>query len=221
MESFSEPRREVCLRRAQVDIGDTDRGEAEFPPPQFDVASQPSVIMIIHAADFTHSRPSAARFLADEEATRQLGTELAKCLRPGLVIFLNGDLGAGKTTLARALVQALGYPGKVKSPTYTLVEIYVISSLYLYHFDFYRFNDPEEWQEAGFREYFNETSICLVEWPEKAGGLLPPADLEITLRVAGESRQAEIAAGTEKGRQCLNGWADTQEHQEHGTSPGS
>ncbi len=177
--------------------------------------------MTFHAADSTHTDPATPRFLADEDATRELGAELAKILRPGLVIFLNGDLGAGKTTLARALLQALGYPGKVKSPTYTLVEIYVISSLYLYHFDFYRFNDPEEWQEAGFREYFNESSICLVEWPEKAGGLLPPADIEITLRVVGASRQAEIAAGTEKGRQCLNAWVDTQLTQEHGGSPAS
>jgi tRNA threonylcarbamoyladenosine biosynthesis protein TsaE len=137
------------------------------------------------------------------------------------VIFLNGDLGAGKTTLARALVQALGYPGKVKSPTYTLVEIYVISSLYLYHFDFYRFNDPEEWQEAGFREYFNESSICLVEWPEKAGGLLPPADIEVALRVLDTGRHAEIHAGTQKGWQCLSNWADTQSKQEHGGSPAS
>lgn len=139
-----------------------------------------------------------------------LGAELAKVMEPGLVIFLDGDLGAGKTTLARALLHAMGYRGKVKSPTYTLVEIYVISSLYLYHFDFYRFNDPQEWDEAGFREYFNEASVCLVEWPEKAGGLLPRADLEIALRVRGEGRQVEIAAGTAKGEKCLQhlarGW---------------
>ena len=140
-----------------------------------------------------------------------LGAELAKALAPGLVIYLNGDLGAGKTTLARALLRALGYQGKVKSPTYTLVEIYVVSSLYLYHFDFYRFNDPNEWHEAGFREYFNEASICLVEWPEKAGGLLPPADIEIGLLLAGSGRQAEITAGTEKGRQCLSAWAVSAE----------
>ncbi len=122
---------------------------------------------------------------------------------PGLVIFLSGDLGAGKTTLARALLHALGYRGKVKSPTYTLVEIYVISRLYLYHFDFYRFGDPQEWDEAGFREYFNEASVCLVEWPEKAGGLLPPPDIAIALRLKGDGRQAEISAGTGKGEKCL------------------
>jgi len=133
-----------------------------------------------------------------------LGAELTKVLVPGLVIFLNGDLGAGKTTLARALLHALGYRGRVKSPTYTLVEIYVVSNLYLYHFDFYRFNDPQEWDEAGFREYFNDTSVCLVEWPEKAGDLLPPADIEIALRIMGSGRQAEITAGTGKGRECLS-----------------
>ncbi|MBS4095462.1 MAG: tRNA (adenosine(37)-N6)-threonylcarbamoyltransferase complex ATPase subunit type 1 TsaE [Sulfuricella sp.] len=174
--------------------------------------------MSIHADNHTDSRPAWARFLADEEATRVLGADLAKCLRPGLVIFLDGDLGAGKTTLARALLQALGYQGKVKSPTYTLVEIYVVSNLYLYHFDFYRFNDPEEWQEAGFREYFNDASICLVEWPEKAGGLLPPADIQIALRIAGQGRQAEITTGTEKGRLCLSGWADSAGNQEGGAS---
>ena len=156
-----------------------------------------------------------ARFLADEAATAALGADLANALAPGLVVYLNGDLGTGKTTLARALLRALGYQGKVKSPTYTLVEIYTVSSLYLYHFDFYRFNDPNEWHEAGFRDYFNENSVCLVEWPEKAGGLLPPADIEIGLSVAGNEqqsgqqngRQAEITAGTEKGRQCLSALA--------------
>jgi tRNA threonylcarbamoyladenosine biosynthesis protein TsaE len=160
--------------------------------------------MDIHNNHHNHPSPKLARFLADESATAALGAELSRMLTPGMVIFLIGDLGAGKTTLARALLHALGYLGKVKSPTYTLVEIYVISSLYLYHFDFYRFNDPQEWEEAGFREYFNEASVCLVEWPEKAGGLLPTADIEIALRVMESGRQAEITAGTEKGRQCLS-----------------
>ncbi|MFA7241127.1 MAG: tRNA (adenosine(37)-N6)-threonylcarbamoyltransferase complex ATPase subunit type 1 TsaE [Sulfuricellaceae bacterium] len=160
--------------------------------------------MILHHDHQPHPQPEVARFLADESATMALGAELSRTLAPGLVIYLNGDLGAGKTTLARALLHALGYRGKVKSPTYTLLEIYVVSSLYLYHFDFYRFNNPDEWHEAGFREYFNEATVCLVEWPEKAGGLLPPADIEIGLFVEGEGRRAEISAGTEKGRQCLS-----------------
>lgn len=145
------------------------------------------------------------RYLANEAATAALGAELAACLRPGLVVALSGDLGAGKTALVRAMLRALGYPGKVKSPTYTLVESYVISGLYLYHFDFYRFNDPDEWHEAGFREYFNENTICLVEWPEKAGGLLPVADLRISLAIRETGREVTIEAGSEKGGQCLQG----------------
>ena len=127
-------------------------------------------------------------------------------MHPGLVIFLRGNLGAGKTTLARGILRGLGYQGKVKSPTYNLVELYKISRLYFYHFDFYRFNDPIEWEDAGFREYFNAESICLVEWPEKARGLLPTADLEILLGITETGRNVEIQAGTEAGRQCLKHW---------------
>lgn len=127
-------------------------------------------------------------------------------MRPGLIIFLKGDLGAGKTTLARGILRGLGYEGKVKSPTYNLVELYKISRLYFYHFDFYRFTDPIEWEEAGFREYFNENSICLVEWPEKAEKLLPIADIQISFTIIETGRKIEIQAGTEVGRQCLKDW---------------
>jgi len=141
--------------------------------------------------------------LADEAATLALGERLARVLQPGLAIWLCGDLGVGKTTLVRGVLRSLGYTGKVKSPTYTLVESYVISSLYLYHFDLYRFNDPEEWDAAGFREYFNPASVCFVEWPEKAEGLLPDPDLQIRLAISGEGRMVEIAAMSEQGKACL------------------
>ncbi|MCX7185512.1 MAG: tRNA (adenosine(37)-N6)-threonylcarbamoyltransferase complex ATPase subunit type 1 TsaE [Nitrosospira sp.] len=144
--------------------------------------------------------------LVDEAATLALGAEIAAVLHPGLIVFLRGNLGAGKTTLARGILRGLGYEGKVKSPTYNLVELYKISRLYFYHFDFYRFNDPIEWEDAGFREYFNAESICLVEWPEKARGLLPAADLEILLGITETGRNVEIQAGTEAGRQCLKHW---------------
>ena len=144
------------------------------------------------------------RTLADEAATLALGAAIARVIRPGACIYLSGDLGAGKTTLSRGLLHALGHSGRVKSPTYTLVELYVISKLNLYHFDFYRFNDPEEWNEAGFRDLFNETNICLVEWPEKAGNLLPPPDLRIRLRPAlDEGRFATIEAQTAAGQAML------------------
>lgn len=144
-----------------------------------------------------------AAVLPDESATLALGKALAGVLIPGLKIYFHGNLGAGKTTLVRGLLRGLGYTGKVKSPTYTLVELYRFSSLYLYHFDFYRFADPQEWQDAGFREYFGAESVCVVEWPEKTGGLLPAPDIEIALRVAGSGRHGELRAGTEAGRQCL------------------
>ena len=143
------------------------------------------------------------RFLPDEEATLALGAQLAQALQPGLTIYLVGDLGAGKTTLTRGILRGLGYTGKVKSPTYTLVELYTISSLYLYHFDFYRFADPEEWIDAGFREHFNAESVCLVEWPEKAGEYLPPPDLRIELAVEQDGRRLQVHAETEAGKQCL------------------
>ncbi len=120
-----------------------------------------------------------------------------------MVLHLRGDLGAGKTTLARGILRGLGHEGRVKSPTYTLVEPYQFSRLYLYHFDFYRFLDPEELEASGFREYFNPESVCLVEWPEKVPDL-PAADLEISLRPEKQGRTIEITAHTEAGRRCLD-----------------
>jgi tRNA threonylcarbamoyladenosine biosynthesis protein TsaE len=141
--------------------------------------------------------------LPDEAATLALGAKLAPILAGGMTIWLQGDLGAGKTTLVRGLLRGMGYQGKVKSPTYTLVESYVISGLYLYHFDLYRFADPEEWDAAGFRDYFNPQSVCLVEWPDNAGTLLPPPDIEINLAPSEAGRRAALRAGTEAGNRCL------------------
>ena len=141
--------------------------------------------------------------LIDEPATQSFGEKLAPLLSGGLVIYLEGDLGAGKTTLARALIRALGHVGPVKSPTYSLVEVYVISSLYLYHFDFYRFESPEEFLDAGFSEYFNDAAICLVEWPERAEGCVPKADLRLRLHHAGVGRVLEAVADSPAGAQCL------------------
>lgn len=141
--------------------------------------------------------------LADEAATLALGARLARALTPGLVIFLAGDLGAGKTTFARGVLRGLGYEGRVKSPTYTLVELYAISNLDLYHFDFYRFESPDEYLEAGLDEYFSRSAVCMVEWAEKAGAHAPAADLSIALRVLGNGREAIVTPHTDKGRVCL------------------
>jgi tRNA threonylcarbamoyladenosine biosynthesis protein TsaE len=141
--------------------------------------------------------------LADEAATAVLAARLARVLHPGLVIFLRGDLGAGKTTLVRALLRALGYTGRVKSPTYALVELYEVSGLHLRHFDLYRFRDASEWEAAGFRDEFNGNNVCLVEWPEKAQGLLPQEDIAILLEILPHGRNAALAAPTLNGKKCL------------------
>ena len=142
--------------------------------------------------------------LADEAATLALGASIAAEITTGVCVHLCGDLGAGKTTLARGLLRGLGFTGRVKSPTYTLVELYVVSKLNLYHFDFYRFNDPEEWNDTGFRDLFNETNICLVEWPEKAGELLSPPELKIHLTMPPSmGRIATIQAETPRGQTML------------------
>lgn len=146
--------------------------------------------------------------LPDEAATIALGRELAPLLTPGMVIWLDGDLGAGKTTLARALLRGLGHAGPVKSPTYTLVEVYVVSSIYWYHFDFYRFNEPEEFEDAGLGEYFRDDSVCLVEWPEKAAGHVPQADLALVFRFAADTPESgriiDLHACSEAGNKCLS-----------------
>ena len=132
--------------------------------------------------------------LANEDATLNVGRQLAAYLRPGLTIFLEGDLGAGKTTLVRGVLRGLKFKGRVKSPTYTLVESYSISSLYLYHFDLYRFKHEQEWLDAGFNELFNERNICFVEWPARARGLLPDADVVIKLAMEGDGRRVIITS---------------------------
>jgi tRNA threonylcarbamoyladenosine biosynthesis protein TsaE len=151
--------------------------------------------------------------LVDEAATLALGAALAGVLQrceAGARIYLSGDLGAGKTTLSRGILRGLGFTGRVKSPTYTLVELYVVSRLDLYHFDFYRFGEPEEWQEAGFRDLFNETNVCLVEWPEKAGELLPLPDLRITLKsILPHGRHAHLVATSPRGERMLTMLAES------------
>ncbi len=150
------------------------------------------------------------RHLKNEAATLALGAAIARCFESGMVVHLRGDLGSGKTTLTRGMLQALGHAGKVKSPTYTLVEPYSVSRLDFYHFDLYRFRNPEEWLDSGFHEYFNPQSVCVVEWPEKAQGLLPPPDLEIELVESTHEdrstigRDATLVAHSAAGRRCLS-----------------
>lgn len=146
--------------------------------------------------------------LADEAATQALGKSLAHCLQVGIVINLHGDLGAGKTALTRAILHAAGHQGTVKSPTYTLAEPYEIlvqgQVTKLMHFDLYRMRSPDEFIEAGFRDEMNEQTICIIEWPEKADGILPLPDLEIHFAIIDVGREVELRALSEKGKVCLS-----------------
>jgi tRNA threonylcarbamoyladenosine biosynthesis protein TsaE len=145
--------------------------------------------------------------LADEAATNALGAALARALVAGLVIYLHGDLGAGKTALTRALLHAAGHKGAVKSPTYTLSEPYRIvldgDNVNLIHYDLYRMSSPEEFLDAGFREDFDGRNICVVEWPEKGEPVLPPPDVRVSLTVSGVGRDVELQALSPLGLLCL------------------
>ena len=142
--------------------------------------------------------------LCDEAATLAWGDKLAKACRSAVTFFLHGDLGAGKTTLTRGFVHGLGYAGRVKSPTYTLVEAYELQPWQVYHFDLYRLADPEELEFMGIRDYFGADCHCLVEWPEKGAGWLPAPDLELDLKYEGTGRELTITSRTDKGQAILD-----------------
>lgn len=145
-------------------------------------------------------------FLPDETATLQCGSTFARCIAAPLVCYLNGGLGAGKTTFTRGLLQGMGHRGAVKSPTYTLVESYTLPEFSLHHFDLYRFSSPEEWEEAGLDDLVGATSVCLIEWPQQGAGFAPPADISLTLDYSGSGRQAVFTAYTETGTTILEQW---------------
>jgi len=145
--------------------------------------------------------------LKTESATVVLGAQLALLVQQqnlGLVVYLHGDLGAGKTTLTRGFVRGMGHQGNVKSPTYTLVEPYDLGDWQVYHFDLYRLADPEELEFMGIRDYFRGNSCSFVEWPEKGDGMLPNADLNINISYYHDHRQVEVMATSAKGETILS-----------------
>ncbi|MFB2682631.1 tRNA (adenosine(37)-N6)-threonylcarbamoyltransferase complex ATPase subunit type 1 TsaE [Shewanella mangrovisoli] len=141
--------------------------------------------------------------LNNEDETIAVGQKLARHIQAPLTLYLTGDLGAGKTTLSRGLIQGLGHKGAVKSPTYTLVEPYELDGVEVYHFDLYRLNDPEELEFMGIRDYFTDSSLCIVEWPDKGHGLLPDADIHLHLNYVNQVREIQIRALTESGKKLL------------------
>jgi tRNA threonylcarbamoyladenosine biosynthesis protein TsaE len=146
--------------------------------------------------------------LKDEAGTAALGAALARTLVPGLAIYLHGDLGSGKTALTRALLHAAGHEGHVRSPTYTLAEPYAVAlaggTVEIIHFDLYRMVSPDEFIEAGFRDHFNEHAICIVEWPENGGAVLPAPDIRVFLSVHGQGRDVELQGLSDQGSQCID-----------------
>ncbi len=151
--------------------------------------------------------------LKDEVATEAIGERLSALVKSPLVVFLEGDLGVGKTTLVRGFLRGLGYQGNVKSPTYTLVEIYPFAEWVVYHFDLYRIAHPEELEFIGIREYFEEKTIALVEWPQQGTGFLPDADLKLGLKVVGEERALTLEFLTERSYTLCNQILGLSQHE--------
>ncbi len=141
--------------------------------------------------------------LETEGDTIRLGEMLSHCLQGRGRVYLQGGLGAGKTTLCRGILRAMGYTGAVKSPTFTLVEPYSFEGGQVFHFDLYRLNDPDELEYIGIEDYFAGQDLCLVEWPEKARDILPASDLDLELLIEGKSRRAGITARSVFGSEVL------------------
>ncbi|GAB4193655.1 MAG: tRNA (adenosine(37)-N6)-threonylcarbamoyltransferase complex ATPase subunit type 1 TsaE [Wenzhouxiangellaceae bacterium] len=155
----------------------------------------------------TNSDPGAARLSyadRDETALVALMTVIAPRLAAGAVVYLKGDLGAGKTTCARALIQALGYPHRVKSPTYALLEEYRLAAVNVFHLDLYRLSDPRDVVDLGLEECLEQhPALLLIEWPERGHPYLPQADLVFALKLAPIGRELEISAASRRGQQLL------------------
>lgn len=205
MKPGSKPGRQARLSRCEIDARHPDLRESKLTRPRLNLKYQ---LMTVN------DHPPIVKTIVwqDESATQAFARSLAR--QPSIgnaLIELKGDLGAGKTTFVRHLLGALGVQGRIKSPTYAVVESYTLpasghmpAGLAIWHIDFYRFNDPREWEEAGFRDIFSSVGLKLVEWPEKAGDHLPQADLVISLQVqADESRAVSLTAHTATGAAWL------------------
>ncbi len=193
MKTSVKPCQQAGLCGRQIDIGHTDLGKSKGLTIQLASIGHLSIL---------ETRPV---HWTDEAACASYAQALAR--KPALreaFIELHGTLGAGKTTFVRYLLQALGVQGRIKSPTYAVMESYEVDGLNIWHFDFYRFKDPQEFEDAGFREVFASAGLKLAEWPEQAAGLLPQPDLRIELiPLDGEQRQVKLEACTARGLELL------------------
>lgn len=210
MESVGQPGEQARFRAGKVDTGHADLGESQLARPLPDLGHEErtaALTAVEHHAPIVGT-PCRPLLWEGEEDTRAFAQRLARhpAVRDAF-IALHGELGAGKTTLVRHLLRALGVQGRVKSPTYAVVEPYELPGQPAWHFDFYRFDDPREWEDAGFRDIFASAGLKLAEWPEKAAALLPPADLDIHIALpdddAGDRRQVTLCANTPRGAELL------------------
>jgi tRNA threonylcarbamoyladenosine biosynthesis protein TsaE len=206
VEPLGQPGRQTGFGRREINACHTDLGKSQLARPPL-YARHPLETVVLNTAK--HHLPIVETHLAwaDEAATAGFAQALAA--QPGIAnafITLHGELGAGKTTLVRHLLRALGVQGRIKSPTYAVVEPHETAQLQIWHFDFYRFSDPREWEDAGFRDIFASPGLKLAEWPANAGALLPTPDLAITLHTLPDAtRQATLTAATAIGQQLLQG----------------
>jgi tRNA threonylcarbamoyladenosine biosynthesis protein TsaE len=207
MEAVSQPGEQAGLGARKIDTGHADLGKSKLARPVPDSGQQERTVALTaveHHASIVGT-PDRALAWKGEEDTRAFAEALAR--RPALAdafIALHGDLGAGKTTLVRHLLRALGVEGRIKSPTYAVVEPYELAQFPAWHFDFYRFEDPKEWEDAGFRDIFAGSGLKLAEWPEKAAGLLPTADLDVHIALREDGgRDVTLRTNTPRGRELL------------------
>jgi len=204
VKSRFQPGQQPGLGAGEIDAGDSDLGESELMPPRPQLLHEPRTVEVPR---IRHAPILGTRIVAwpDETACATFAKGLAS--RPALrdaYLELHGGLGAGKTTFVRHLLRALGVTGRIKSPTYAVVEPYEVDGLAISHFDFYRFDDAREWEDAGLRELFAAPGLKLAEWPQQAAAMLPLPDLRLLIEVDdGEGRRVELQACTPRGLELL------------------
>jgi len=204
MEARGHPVEQALFGAAQIDVCNADLGESQLtrPSPQPLHQRLPVDLMLTAHAPILETR---TLHWADEAACAAFAATMAR--QPALAdacIELRGPLGAGKTTFVRHLLRALGVTGRIKSPTYAVLEPYALPGLAISHFDFYRFDDAREWADAGFREIFAAPGLKLAEWPDRAAGMLPPPDLRLHIEPRDDgTRDVTVEAGTARGQELL------------------